>query len=207
MSVPDLPPDFFEYRDPPKFGGRTMDSVKRGDLVWSRKNQKFGDPVRYEYVPSPGSYAAKALAGNQETSLFTELYFSKANIDELQRILRYAVYLATDKKHVIDTQNEEELLIVMRAIYLEYGRVELNPCKIKCAIENLNNLVVNRVLPNLISHIEQYQGYLRDIAQPYTIMTRPTKKEDTTGSKTLRSISDVLVGDERIFGNYSLISS
>ena len=207
MSVPDLPPDFFEFKDVPQFGGRTVASVEKGDPVWSKEVQEFGDLTMYAPAKSPRSYASKALAGNQETSLFTELFFSKANIDEVQRQIRYAVYLATDKKHVIDTQNEEELLIVMRAIYLEYGRVETNPCKIKCAIEKLNNLVLNRVLPNLISHVEQYYGYLRDISNPYTIMTRPSISDNVKGTKTLRSVSDVLVGDERIFGNYSLVDN
>ena len=69
----------------------------------------------------------------------------------------------------------------MRAIYLQYGKNL--PNNIREQVEELNNLVIETVVPKLIVQIEQYLSYLRDISQPYRIMEKP-ESTNVVGRKT-----------------------
>lgn len=187
-----LRPDFFEKKHPvePKFATPnseakcTIDNRYRDNALYSQENKK--------------NYASKALAGIQEVSPFSYLFFSSQNIDALQKLIRYNVYIHTDKKHVIGYQNETELVIIMRAIYLQYSKVPAHQSLYKAEIERLNAAVVTQLLPDLVSNVKQYVGYIRDSSRPYMPMNRGMNSS-IKGEKHLRSVSDVLVGDDLFF--------
>lgn len=83
-------------------------------------------------------------------------FFSKANIDEVQRLLQKKI-----KKHMgatIDRQSDEQLLIVMRYVYMQQG------ANFGCdrEIERLNDLVLQEIVPQVAAGLAQYVGYLKD---------------------------------------------
>lgn len=155
------------------------------------------------------------LKGIQESSPLSELFFSNANVNEVQRLLRYNVYKSTESKFVIDNQNVTELLLVMRGIFLQYqgGRFPGNNGNdpllvrsdskidkkyrtskqfLKDELVRLNTLVVREILPKVISEIEQYYGYLRDSTNPYNLIDRPVNPSVKGVNTELRDTSDIL---------------
>lgn len=129
-----------------------------------------------------------------EKDIVSSLFFSKSNIDEIQRGLRYTVH--KNSGFVIGNQSQEELFIVMRSVYLQYGRFPVIEDKvkqknvIKQEIARLNEIVINEVVPNIVSYTQQYIQYLKDIdkvAEPLEM----AKNDSIKGTKLFRDISDI----------------
>ena len=118
----------------------------------------------------------------------SKVYFSEDNIDLIQDELKQAVYNKTDNKYVIDRQSDTELLIVMRSIFLQNSNNL--PYDIKNQIIQLNKLVLDYCIPNVVSGILSYNGYLRDIANPIMPMENP-QNVSSAGTKTLKSVSSL----------------
>jgi DNA-directed RNA polymerase subunit H (RpoH/RPB5) len=109
-------------------------------------------------------------------------------------------------KYTIDNQSTNELMIIMRSLFLEYSahpklldesmsEDEKRKLLEKYTIEvaRLNKIVVDSTLPKVISQIQQYVDYLRDSSkQPY-YMDKP-KNESVQGMKQYRSATQVLLG-------------
>ena len=62
------------------------------------------------------------------------LFFSDKNVIIIQNGIRKKVYDDSGGKHLIDNQSKRELTIIMRSIYLQYGK-NLN-CNITKQIES-----------------------------------------------------------------------
>ena len=62
------------------------------------------------------------LTGTNSKSPMSSLYFSQTNVDYLQDQMIERIYKKSKGKHIITKQSEDELLIVMRSIYLQYGK-------------------------------------------------------------------------------------
>jgi hypothetical protein len=73
------------------------------------------------------------------------------------------VYTKSCKKHVIDKQSENDLLIIMRSIYLQYA--EHKPYNILDQIKVLNKHVVEFCVPKILEEINIYLYYRKDISQ------------------------------------------
>lgn len=140
------------------------------------------------------NYACEALLGVQEVSHFSRLFFSDQNITELQKLIKYNVWIESDKMYKIDNQDENELKIVMRAVYLMYQKgIPTESCRITSGIKRLNTLVINQILPDLLSNITQYIGYIKDASTPLQPLPPPVNM-DRTGNKQYRDITQVLFG-------------
>lgn len=133
------------------------------------------------------------LAGIQELTPFSKAFFSRENINWLQSNIRYKVYVYSDSKHVISKQDEANLLIVMRGIYLQNSNNPSCQKGYKAEILRINNLVIDKVVPDIISELEQYRGYLLDIASNPEPISLP-KNVSITGTKGsyARGYADIL---------------
>ena len=144
------------------------------------------------------------LNGIQETSLLSTLFFCKDNLISIQKLLKLGVYKALGE--VIDTQNSQELLLYMRGVYLENA---MNPPMLRCddppsvkskilplytaEISRLNTLVVHKALPQLVSQVQQYLHYIRDITEsPYKNFDPINTSK--IGTDDLRSTTQVYLG-------------
>ena len=132
------------------------------------------------------NYERTVLKGGQCDNTLNQLFFSQKNIDIIQNQLRYTVWEKSNKKFVIDKQSETELIIIMRALFLQNAKNL--PYDITKQIEDLNQLTVNEILPKALSNIQQYIGYLENKARIPDPLPR-SLNVNSAGTKSLRSIT------------------
>lgn len=137
------------------------------------------------------------------SNLFSSIFFSKENVENVQNLIRYSVFKLT--KDTIDLQSENELLIVMRSVFLSYPnfpsefkegmkkeQIELLKLEYKKEINRLNEIVVNETVPDIVSQIKQYKDYLKDSSTVSYIET--PKDTSIKGQRQYRSVTEVLTG-------------
>jgi len=206
-------PSYFEtvMADTPS-GTRTIQELEREHLkrldtddlnhLKSPGNFHFTAKLNDEISGSNAKYMTKTVF---EDSLLSFLYFSKKNVENIQKVIKYKVYKSTNQ--IIDDQNVTELLIIMRSIYLEYSAhppilkedmdSELKQQIIQMytvEVRRLNQLVIDYVYPNVLSQLQAYITYLRDASTlPYQ-QQQPVSSDNVKGQREYRSVTQVLLG-------------
>ncbi len=94
-----------------------------------------------------------------EMNMLNSIFLSAENIENIQTRIRYAVWIASNKQHVIGRQDDTELVIIMRSIYLSYGKNQ--PTMVKEQIDDLNDLVVQECVSKILSQVTQHISYLQ----------------------------------------------
>jgi len=122
-----------------------------------------------------------ALTGNWIDNDVSNVFFSKENIQIIQNALRAEVYRLSNNEYIIGQQDNDELKIIMRALYLE-SAINL-PTNIREQVTALNQHVINHCVPKLINEVRAYINYKRDASNMYTVMTWPVY--DNVKGKTL----------------------
>ena len=177
----------------------------------------------YEKLEAPGSYTltpkyryekfdtniSSMFKNIHGETFFNRLFFSEQNIQQIQNAIRYLVYKFTEK--TIDEQSRTELLIIMRSIYLEYlnqpleysedldeATKQLALKQTRDEINRLNNIVVNEIVPKVVSELQQYLDYLRDASTPYSGTVLDVKPTLTSikGQRNYRSATSVYFGGD-----------
>ncbi len=123
-----------------------------------------------------------SLTGNMERSRLSDAYFSLENIEIIQHGIRKGVYDKSNQKILIDNQPKDNIVTVMRAIYLQYSK-NLDT-DITSQIDELNNLVLDFCIKNVYSEAVAYLNYKRDASSMYTPMSAPIYSSKT--NKTLQ---------------------
>lgn len=175
----------------------------------------------YEKLESPGSFnltPTDKYSYNNVHSMFknihgetllNSLFFSDKNIQQIQNSIRFLVHKYTDQ--TIDEQSKTDLLVIMRSIYLEYlnqppelsDKLDEKTRAIvlkqtRDEISRLNNIVVNEIVPKIVSQLQQYLDYLRDASAPYSgdlLDVKPTSVS-IKGQKNYRSATSVYFGGD-----------
>ena len=127
-----------------------------------------------------------SVKGIMEESILSRVFFHPKNVDALQRQIIKEVYKRSNNEYIIEKQAEEDLQIVMRSMFLQHARHV--PDHIPEQIQELNNLVVDDVVPNIMSEIKAYFGYLDRTFAPRQILDRP-ECVSNAGLKTLPSVT------------------
>lgn len=118
------------------------------------------DAVGFGYKTAVDTNVAKSvLKGSWEANPVSTAFFSPENIANLQRQIKSAVKVRGG--YSIDDQSVDELQIIMRSFYLQYGKNL--PTNIPGQIAELNKLVIDWSTPTIISEIEMHMHYQRDI--------------------------------------------
>lgn len=130
-----------------------------------------------------------SMGNIQSGSRLGDLFLSHANIESVQDLLRYNVYLRSKNEFIIGKQSPIDLQIVMRAIYLQYSRNA--PDDITGQIRELNQITIDQLVPRVISELRQYKAYIDRVQNLYLPIDNP-KNLNIKGTKELRSISSVL---------------
>lgn len=116
-------------------------------------------------------------------------FFSKANIKLLQKEIRNKLYwLSSGRIQMECDQEESDLLIAMRNIYIQEGRHL--PDNIDFQIKKLNMRLLNKILPEMITQIKQSYGYQKLINEPIQPIDRPMS-DTVRGRKLLPSITTI----------------
>ena len=124
-----------------------------------------------------------------EINDITRIFFSEKNMQRIQRKIRDEVCRITKGQYVLDCdQDESDLTIIMRGVYFDKGKnLPDNPIR---QVKILNQQTVDYLVPDLISNIKQYFGYIRDINQPLQPIMRPMNAS-FGGRRTLPSPTTV----------------
>jgi hypothetical protein len=130
-----------------------------------------------------------ALKGIVEETPTSQIFFSKANMDLIQKTIRYDIFQKL--KQVIDYQSYNALFVIMRSIYLQNGDSGVASLDIANQIRVLNKMVIDyavneQILPNL----KQYGGYIQKIGTLPVPLER-SRNESIKGTKTY-DISNLL---------------
>ena len=133
-------------------------------------------------VPKEGNQINRQIMrGIQSYSKLNQLFFSQENINLLQNMIRYSVFIRTNEKHTIGKQNETELAIIMRYIFIQHSKNLC--CKYTEQITELNKLVVKECVPIILTSIEQYFGYIKAASTNPEPMER-SQNVNSAGTKT-----------------------
>jgi len=128
------------------------------------------------------SVGADLVRGNIEKNTLNTTFFSPANVQIIQNRLQYEVYARSQGKYRVGPQSAENLLIIMRSMYYQYGK-NLE-CNIREQIQELNTYVVNFAVPKILSEVDMYQQYRKDITTLPVPMLQPVNIS-RAGTKSL----------------------
>lgn len=127
--------------------------------------------------------SAECTLGNLE-----QTFFSEDNVSLINKQLILTVLRKTNNKFLICPQKEQDLIIVMRYVFIEYSKNL--PYKIKEQVTELNCRVISEILPTVISNVDQKIGYIKDISTQPVGPPLPINTKNL--GKTLPSISNLL---------------
>jgi hypothetical protein len=150
----------------------------------------LGDGTKADAFPGFGyertsedKFTGDMLRGNWEHSPLSDTFFPKENIVVIQNNIRRDVYNNSQPKgYVIDDQSVDELKIIMRGMYYQYARNL--PTNIAGQVDELNKRVTAWSVPHILSAVDHYVYYLKDIDTLPVPMARPVNLT-RGGSKTL----------------------
>lgn len=95
-------------------------------------------------------------------------YFSNDNVERLQKQIVNEVYKQSKKE--IGKQSYQELQVIMKSIYLQYGRNL--PTDIEGQVITLNKYVIDECVRIIVPNVLQYNKYIEDITSPIPVMPR-----------------------------------
>ena len=119
---------------------------------------------------------------NFSGNCISELFFSRENVEIIQKGIINSVFNKSNGEYIISNQSEQELKIIMRSMYFQYGK-NLNYDIIE-QIKELNTLVIRWSVDEIIKNIKQYIEYKKSIStlpMPMERAVLPSQK----GTKTL----------------------
>jgi len=125
-----------------------------------------------------------ALQGSWANSKLSKNFFSNENILNIQNILKKKVYFHSNKQYEIGNQSLDPLKMNMRNIYFEHSKNL--PYNIEKQVNELNEILTNKLVPEIISEAIAYIKYKRDISKLVTPIDRPksTYKSNTLEFKS-----------------------
>ena len=112
-----------------------------------------------------------ALRGTWVDTPLSILFFSKENIELLQKNIIVGVYKKSNKQIVIDKQSCDELKIIMRSIYLQNSH-NLS-YDITQQIKELNCIVLTYAINQIYKSAIAYLKYKIDVSNAPEIMQNP----------------------------------
>ena len=140
---------------------------------WATENSIQKSLLKSVYTPTP----------------LGEVFFSPDNIKRLQNKIKKSIFIETKGKYKLQIdQNESDLLIVMRAVYIQDSYNA--PYRIIHQVKELNEKVINRILADMISNIKQNEEYLNVIDKPMDPIPLPVNVS-RAGRLSLPSVTTI----------------
>jgi hypothetical protein len=156
--------------------------MNNGRIILDTKSKGQGTVPGFGFRTEVGeSEAQDAIRGNMLATPLNQAYFSPANVQIVQNKIRRDVYERSNGEFLIDPQSVDELMIVMRAMYYQYGKNQ--PDHIPEQIRELNQLVADWCVPKILAETSMHKTYLNDIQNLPVPMAHPIMLT-RTGSKS-----------------------
>jgi hypothetical protein len=108
---------------------------------------------------APSNAGQDGIRGNLSATPLNQAFFSPQNFQIVQNQIRFMVY--EESGETIDPVSTDDLFMIMRAQYLQYGRNL--PDKIPEQIAELNARVSAWSVPKILAEVSMYKTYLNDI--------------------------------------------
>lgn len=166
----------------------SINQFQNGRVV-NYNNNNIKDMELYESYTKDKTlqnFQVEALYGIQESSKLSHVFFSRQNLNLIQDMIRYNVYMKSNKKYIIDRQSDTVLEVIMRSVYLQHS--PNLPNKITEQIQYLNRLVTDWSVEQIIPEVEQYLGYLSEIQYMPVPIDLP-RNLSSKGSRSLRAVN------------------
>lgn len=165
-----------------------MNDFQNGRVIFDKDKRCDSFPLfdKMNKNVTKNNFEYQAMIGIFEPNQLNTIYFSRENLNNVQAMLRYNVYIKSNKKHIIGNQSEVELQILMRSMFLQHSP-NLR-CKIKEQIRYINQMVVDWATPKILSEIEQYIGYIYQL-EHLPVPQERSKNLSSKGTKTLKSVT------------------
>lgn len=138
-------------------------------------------PLFEQSTYAQNKYRHEAVGSIYERNPVQDMFFSDANIILLQKLLAYHVSKQTNNQIKIGTQDDMELKIVMKSVYLQYGKNRRG--EIKDQVKELNAHVLDYSIPNIITNAKQYVKYANDVSTLPIPLENP-KYTSSAGTRT-----------------------
>lgn len=118
-------------------------------------------PLYEEHTPNTGVYENVIASLRVQSTPLNTRFFSRANVDVLQDRIRASIKARMG--YDISRQSDDQLLIAMRALYMQHG--DHAPPNVDAELDRLNNIVLAEVLPGIAGGVRAYLGYVRDASR------------------------------------------
>jgi hypothetical protein len=150
-------------------GSATVDTILDYEKYNGRINlvEDSNPEIRFQMtekiaIKNKATEYREALVGIHEDNLLSSAYFSQENVQILQNGLRAGVYEMSNGEYIVPPQNVDNLKVIMRSIYLQYGRGTNDPTQVKDEIVKLNQYVLDYAVRSVYNEAQGYMNYLRD---------------------------------------------
>jgi hypothetical protein len=154
-----------------KFTNLDNKNIERNN--WATENSIQKSLLKSVYTPTP----------------LGELFFCSDNIRRLQNKIKKSVFIESKGKYKLDAdQNESDLLVVMRAVYIQDSYN--SPYRIVHQVKELNQKVINRILSDMITNIKQNEEYISAIDRPIDPIPLPVNVS-RAGRLSLPSVTTI----------------
>ena len=111
------------------------------------------------------------MTGNWENTPMSIAYFSRENKQILQNGIRAGVFRASGGKYKIAEQSDENLSMIMRAMYLQHSANQ--PTHIREQIQAINQHVLDYCIPKIYGEVKGYLRYLYDASTLVVPLANP----------------------------------
>jgi hypothetical protein len=126
---------------------------------------------------------------NKHDNQLDKIFFSEKNIAKIQQMIKIAVFKKTKGKYILETdQDVLDLYVVMKNVFLEHA--DFLPYDFDMQIKKLNNILIINIIPDIITNIKKYYGYIKDINNPRNTLDHPINVNHQN-KKTLPSITSL----------------
>lgn len=113
-----------------------------------------------------------AMTGNWNDTLLSDTFFSVGNIRIIQNGIRAGVFKMSKGRYNVAPQDETNLKIIMRSIFLQYSK-NING-DIPSQISDLNDKVLEYCVPEVHNEAISYLKYKQDVSTLPVPEARPT---------------------------------
>ena len=114
---------------------------------------------------------ANAMKYSLENTQLSVTFFSAENVTLLESGIKAEVYRLSNRTHLIDKQDYDQMYMIMRSIFLEHARHQEG--NIPKQIEELNRRVIEYCAPRILSEIITYIQYKKDISTLVVPLDKP----------------------------------
>lgn len=157
--------------DAPKNTGRVPDiGAPKGNLDAYRAYR-----LPENNIPSkdlPATQLHETMHYRQSAAELNTQFFSVANRNKLQDMIKNYVLIKSTGAYSIDRQSDDDLFLVMRSYYLQYARNA--PGATEEELESLNHRVAAYCSDRILVEIEAYKYYRADQANFPSPIAAPT---------------------------------